>query len=223
MSRIHPPSSDAQPELAADEANVSQSPTPAAPEAESREHPILEIIRFSIIALIIVIPIRMFIAQPFIVSGASMETTFSNNQYLIVDQLSYQFDTPERGDVVIFRYPQDLSKFFIKRVIGVPGDTVTIDGDQVRVSNDANPDGIVLDEPYVQSMSSRSYSQEVLGPREYFVLGDNRDESSDSRVWGVLQEEHIIGRALLRLFPPSTADYLPGAYSLPLSTTTSSS
>ena len=188
--------------------------TVATPE-QPHENPILEIIRFSIIALIIVIPIRMFVAQPFIVSGASMETTFSHNQYLIVDQISYHIDKPNRGDVVIFRYPQDPSKFFIKRVVGVPGDTVTIDGDTVRIQNSDNPRGFILDEPYVRRMTTQTYLEETLGDREYFVLGDNRDESSDSRVWGVLQEEHIIGRALLRLFPPQTIDFLPGAYPLP--------
>ncbi len=185
-------------------------------ETEPRhEHPILEIIRFSIIALIIVVPIRMFIAQPFIVSGASMEETFSHNQYLIVDQLSYHLQEPKRGDVVIFRYPQDPSKFFIKRVIGVPGDTVTVENSTITITNDAYEDGLVLDEPYIRSMTTNSFTEETLGDREYFVLGDNRDESSDSRVWGVLQEEHIIGRALLRLFPPNTIDFMPGAHALP--------
>lgn len=182
--------------------------------SESRENPILEVIRFSIIALIIVIPIRMFVAQPFIVSGASMETTFSHNQYLIVDQITYHLHSPDRGDVVIFRYPQDPSKFFIKRVIGVPGDTVTIEGTQVRIENADTPDGFTLEEPYVRSMNTETYLVESLGDREYFVLGDNRDESSDSRVWGVLQEEHIIGRALLRLFPLQTIDFMPGAHTL---------
>ena len=184
------------------------------PADERQEHPFIEILRFSIIALIIVIPIRMFIAQPFIVSGASMEDTFRNNEYLIVDQISYHINSPNRGDVVIFRYPQDPSKFFIKRVIGVPGDTVTVEGDQVIISNESLPGGVLLDEPYVSRMSPNSFSTEVLGEREYYVMGDNRDESSDSRVWGVLQEEHIIGRAFLRLFPPRYLDYLPGAHAL---------
>src|SRR3989338_3809347 len=140
------------------------------------ENSFVEILRFSLIALLIVVPVRMFIAQPFIVSGASMEQTFHNGEYLIVDQVSYHLHSPERGDVVIFRYPRDPSKYFIKRIIGIPGDTIT----------------------------------EELGDREYFVMGDNRDESSDSRVWGVLQEERIIGKAFLRLFPPQVFDVMPG-------------
>ena len=175
-----------------------------------KEHPLTEIIRFALLAIIIVVPIRMFIAQPFIVSGASMDNTFENGQYLIVDQLSYYLHEPARGDVVIFRYPRDPSKFFIKRVIGLPGDTLTIEESNVTITNEANPDGYVLDEPYVNSMEVAAPRTEVMGPREYFVMGDNRDQSSDSRVWGVLQEERIIGRAWLRLFPPTAVDFLPG-------------
>jgi signal peptidase I len=175
-----------------------------------KEHPLTEIIRFALLAIIIVVPIRMFIAQPFIVSGASMNNTFENGQYLIVDQLSYYLHEPARGDVVIFRYPRDPSKFFIKRVIGLPGDTLTIEESNVTITNEANPDGYVLNEPYVNSMQAEAPRTEVMGPREYFVMGDNRDQSSDSRVWGVLQEERIIGRAWLRLFPPTAVDFLPG-------------
>lgn len=174
------------------------------------ENSILEIVRFSVIALLIVIPVRMFIAQPFIVSGASMENTFHNGEYLIVDQVTYHLHNPERGDVVIFRYPKDPSKFFIKRIIGVPGDTVSIEGSTVTITNEENPNGFVLNEPYIKSMKPNVTMIEKLGDREYFVMGDNRDESSDSRVWGVLQEERIVGRALLRLFPPQEFGVLPG-------------
>lgn len=174
------------------------------------EHPLTEIVRFSIIAILIVIPIRMFVAQPFIVSGASMDDTFHSGEYLIVDQVTYYFEKPERGDVIVFKYPKDPSKFFIKRVIGLPGDTVNIENAVVTITNEQNPNGIVLDEPYVKSMAPTSPFKETLGDREYFVMGDNRDQSSDSRSWGVLQEERIVGRALIRLFPPSELDYLPG-------------
>ena len=190
-------------------ANTTAETQPSAPPPK-KEHPLTEIIRFAVLAVIIVVPIRMFIAQPFIVSGASMDNTFENGQYLIVDQVSYYLDDPARGDVVIFRYPRDPSKFFIKRVIGVPGDTVTIEEAVVTVTNADNPEGFTLDEPYVKSMQATAPFSEVLGPREYFVMGDNRDQSSDSRVWGVLQEERIIGRAWLRLFPPTALDFLPG-------------
>ena len=181
--------------------------TPSAPT----ENSFLEIVRFSIIALLIVVPVRMFIAQPFIVSGASMEQTFHNGEYLIVDQVSYHLHAPERGDVVIFRYPRDPSKYFIKRIIGVPGDTITIEGDTVTIVNETHPEGFTVNEPYIKSMLAGVTITEELGDREYFVMGDNRDESSDSRVWGVLQEERIIGKAFLRLFPPQEFEVLPGA------------
>lgn len=192
---------------------TAHSTTPVRRRREPKEeHPLTEIIRFSLIALLIVFPIRMFIAQPFIVSGASMEDTFHNGEYLIVDQVTYRFEEPVRGDVVIFRYPRDPSKFFIKRIIGVPGDTITIEGNVVRVTNPSHPDGVVLAEPYVADMDPNTFLTEVLGEHEYFVMGDNRNQSSDSRVWGVLQRDHIIGRALVRLFPISQAEFLPGEY-----------
>lgn len=175
------------------------------------EHPLAEIVRFSIIAILIVIPIRMFVAQPFIVSGSSMDDTFHTGEYLIIDQVSYHFEKPSRGDVIVFRYPRDPSKFFIKRVIGVPGDTISIENAVVSITNEANPDGFTVDEPYIKSMQATDPFSEKLGDREYFVMGDNRDKSSDSRSWGVLQEERIVGRAFVRLFPPSKVAYLPGA------------
>jgi signal peptidase I len=183
-------------------------------EEEQSEHPLTELVRFSIIAILIVLPIRWFIAQPFIVSGASMDNTFHNGEYLIVDQVSYYFDNPERGDVVVFRYPKDPSKFFIKRIIGLPGDTVVIENSTVTIINEDHPDGFVIDEPYVESMRPAAPFREELGDREYFVMGDNRDQSSDSRVWGILQEERIVGRAFIRLFPPDEIGFLPGKYDL---------
>lgn len=173
-----------------------------------------EIVRFSVVALLIVLPIRIFIAQPFIVSGASMETTFSTGQYLIVDQLTYQLEDPVRGEVIVFRYPKDPSKFFIKRIIGIPGDTVSISGRSVTISNEAHPDGVLIDESYVLDMKPNAALTETLGEDEYFVMGDNRDASSDSRVWGVLQRDKIIGRAFLRLFPFSKVGVFPGKHDI---------
>ncbi|MEX0917801.1 MAG: signal peptidase I [Candidatus Paceibacterota bacterium] len=189
------------------QSNKNQTPSPR------QEHPLIEIVRFIIIALVIVIPIRVFIAQPFIVSGASMENTFHNNEYLIVDRVTYRFNEPERGDVVIFRYPRDPAKFFIKRLIGLPGDTVTINGSTITITNNEHPDGITLDEPYLYTPTD-SYLTQTLDEGEYFVMGDNRNASSDSRVWGILTDDKIIGRALLRLFPLSDAAVMPGAYDL---------
>lgn len=193
----------------------SHSPLHESPNTET-EHPLLELIRFSIIAILIVVPIRIFIAQPFIVSGASMADTFQSGDYLIVDQVSYYFNEPARGDVIIFRYPQDPSKHFIKRVIGIPGDTVTIAGNTVTITNKDFPDGFTITEPYILSMTTGTLHTETLGDREYFVMGDNRDHSSDSRTWGVLQKERIVGRAWVRLFPPTEAEFLPGQFTYPI-------
>jgi signal peptidase I len=190
---------------------ASVEPTGSEESQKDGGNSLVEIIRFSIIALLIVVPIRTFVAQPFIVSGASMAETFHTGEYLIIDQVTYKMDQPKRGDVIVFRYPKDPSKFFIKRVIGLPGDTVTIDGTSVTIKNETNPDGFILNEPYIKAMRPNPFLEETLGEKEYFVMGDNRDESSDSRIWGVLQEDRIIGKAFLRLFPPSTIDILPGA------------
>lgn len=172
---------------------------------------IWEVVKFFIIAAIIVIPIRTFIAQPFIVSGSSMDPTFANGQYLIVDQLSYNLGKPERGDVVILRYPLDPSIFFIKRVIGLPDETVTIKDGVVSITSPENKLGFTLDEPYVEFAKSDSSIKE-LGGDEYFLMGDNRAASSDSRVWGPAPEDLIIGKAFIRLLPVAEAKVFPGAY-----------
>lgn len=170
--------------------------------------------RFLLIALLIVLPVRFFIAQPFIVSGASMETTFSTGEYLIVDQLTYRFEEPRRGDVIIFKYPKDTSKYFIKRIIGLPGDTIAISGHTVTISNDTYPDGVALEEGYILDARPLGNLTQTLGEEEYFVMGDNRDASSDSRSWGVLTRDKIVGRALLRLFPLDAIGVLPGRHDL---------
>lgn len=160
------------------------------------------IVRTLLVALAVVLPIRLFIAQPFIVRGASMEPNFKDGEYLVVDELSYRFREPERGDVIIFRYPNDPAQFFIKRIVGLPGETVVIKSGYVYIRNEKGED-IKLEETYL-SPKALTVSNEVvlLGHTDYFVLGDNRPASSDSRVWGTLDERYLVGRAFLRLFPP---------------------
>lgn len=171
-----------------------------------------DLIKFVLIAILIVLPIRMLIAQPFIVSGSSMFPTFKDNQYLIVDQISYRFEEPKRGDIVIFRYPLDPSKFFIKRVIGLPNEKVSIKNGMVTVV-DENGEVISLDEPYLDIERESKDSEEIsLKDDEYFVLGDNRIASSDSRSWGVLPRKNIIGKAFLRLLPTDSININPGEY-----------
>ncbi len=176
---------------------------------ETKEESIWDIVRFTIIALLIVIPLRMFVAQPFIVSGDSMFPTFHNSEYLIIDELSYRITDPHRGDVIVFRYPKNPSRFFIKRVIGLPGETITIHNNKVTIVNTDNPQGFVLDEPYVDDPVLGNVTT-VLKDNEYFVMGDNRPASSDSRAWGPLPENYIIGRAFLRILPINKASIMPG-------------
>lgn len=189
-------------------------PTEITPPNPPKENFLGELIRFAIIAVVIVAPIRLFVAQPFIVAGASMEPAFENGQYLIVDEITYRLGEPERGDVIIFRYPRNPSKFFIKRIIALPGETIKIEGPKITILNTAHRNGFILAEPYVDSIDKDVFLTEALGDDEYFVLGDNRDASSDSRVWGVLKRDLIIGRAFLRLLPITTVRVFPG-YSTP--------
>lgn len=179
--------------------------------AQQTEHPAWEIIKFAFFALLIVVPLRLFVAQPFIVSGQSMVPTFHDKEYLLVDQISYRFSEPHRGDVIVFQYPRNPSRYFIKRVIGLPGEVIEFQGDSVIIKNALHPEGFTLDEPYIYELSTSSGTTQ-LDDDEYFVMGDNRRESSDSRFWGPLQEDFVVGRALLRLLPPGRAALFPGNY-----------
>lgn len=172
---------------------------------------IWETIKVVVISLAIILPIRYYLVQPFFVKGASMESNFEDGDYLLVDEISYRFEKPARGDVIVFRYPEDRSQFFIKRVIGLPGETVEIKNDKVIIYNAKNPGGIALTENYLDS------KQETLGnmlmrldENEYFVLGDNRLASSDSRRWGPVNKTLITGKAFLRAWPIGRATLVKG-------------
>lgn len=167
----------------------------------------LDLLRFAFITLLIVIPIRMFIAQPFIVNGESMLPTFENGDYLIIDEVSYLKNEPKRGEVVVFHFPTDQSRYLIKRIIGLPGETIQLQGDSVTITK---ADGVVveLDETYTNN--SASYGTWTLEEEEYFVMGDNRGASSDSRSWGPLAKKEIVGKTLVRLFPISNINLRPG-------------
>ncbi len=162
-------------------------------------------------SLLMVFFVRTFVAQPFVVNGASMEPTFHTNEYLIVDQLSYELGSPQRGDVIIFRYPLIPSRFFIKRVIALPGETIKITDTKVEIKRVGEEEFVALEEPYIK-FEKEGYVETVLANDEYFVMGDNRLASLDSRSWGPLKESFIIGKAFVRLFPPSKIDFLPGSY-----------
>lgn len=177
---------------------------------EKSENFFTELLKFILIAAAIVLPIRLFVAQPFIVSGASMVPTFHHAEYLIVDELTYHLHEPERLDVVIFRYPRNPSEFFIKRIIGLPNETVYISQDNISVKR---TDGTIieLDEPYVINEGNGNQKSYELGAEEYFVMGDNRPQSSDSRTWGPLPRDNIVGRAFLRLLPVTDVSLFPGS------------
>ena len=174
-------------------------------------HFISDLIRFAFIALLIVLPFRLFIAQPFIVNGESMVPNFDTGEYLIVDQISYAFRDPNRGDVIVFRYPNDPDQFYIKRLIGLPTETLVLRDGTITIINDAHPNGIKLTEPYVEIPGDTSL-RVTLAADEYFVLGDNRSASSDSRRWGPLKERFIQGRPIIRVFPLDQFELMPGAY-----------
>jgi signal peptidase I len=181
------------------------------PVTKTKMQSFWELVRFALIALIIVIPIRLFVAEPFVVSGTSMVPTFENGDYLIVDKISYELGSPKRDDIVIFRYPGDTTKFFIKRIIGLPNETVDIKGSVVTITNATHPNGFALNESFVKNPSNNQ-THFVLTNNQYFVMGDNRIASSDSRYWGAVNKNLLVGKAFLRLLPISDINIWPGNY-----------
>jgi len=165
---------------------------------------IFELLKIVVISLVIIIPVRYFLIQPFYVKGASMEPNFYDHEYLIIDEISYRLNDPERGDIIVFRYPKNPQEYFIKRLIGLPGEEVQIKNGSVTIYNTGHPEGIVLDEPYL-SEDEKTYGlseQKVtLGDEEFFVLGDNRNSSKDSRSFGPVNRSFITGRVILRGWP----------------------
>jgi signal peptidase I len=162
---------------------------------------VVEILQIVIVSVAIIIPVREFLIKPFIVRGASMEPNFYDSEYLIIDELSYRFGNPERGDIVVFNYPRDPEQFFIKRVIGLPGETIEISDGEVSIYNDDNPVGETLEEEYIGSEKTLGKKRVELNDNEYFVMGDNRGYSLDSRSFGPIKSSDIVGRVWVRGFP----------------------
>jgi signal peptidase I len=178
----------------------------------------LEVLEIAVIAIAAVFVIRIFLVQPFLVSGTSMSPTFKNGDYVLVDELTYRIRPPARGDVIVFHDPQDYSTYFIKRVIGLPGERVVIANDTVTIYNTAHPHGFVLNESYLPAGTVTSGNYDVtLSPTQYFVMGDNRPLSYDSRSWGPLPAANIVGIVRVRLWPLNAMKI----FSAPTYTTTS--
>jgi signal peptidase I len=181
----------------------------------------LELIQFVATVLALFFFIRIFIGQPFIVDGTSMSPNFETGQFLIIDKLTYHITNPTRGDVIVFKYtknrPKDASKiktlftpntYFIKRIIGLPGDRVVVANSVTTITTQSG-EVFQFPEPFVVFSDSIKTADLTLGEDEYFVMGDNRAESYDSRSWGALKEEDIEGRAFIRVFPAKSAQLFP--------------
>lgn len=171
-----------------------------------------------IVGIIILVKlIQAYLIQPFVVDGASMLPTYHNAEFLMVDKLSYELKKPERGDIMIFKLYENNNnpyegKHLIKRVIGLPGERVVIKNGVTMIYNASNPDGFILNEPYVIYKDPQKNAEVTLDDHHYFVMGDNRAQSYDSRDWGPLDAKDVKGQVLLRLYPYKQAGYEPGKY-----------
>lgn len=177
-----------------------------------------EVVKIFAFAAIIIIPIRLFLFQPFLVQGASMAPNFHSGEYVIVNEVGYKHvhiggmtlmpsrKELHRGDPVVFRFPQDPKTFFIKRIVGLPGERISVRGSVVTIFNDIYPDGFILKEEYlpggmIVTMDDLEYN---ITNDEYFVVGDNRNYSHDSRAWGPLHKDFVMGKVLVRIWPFKT-------------------
>lgn len=175
---------------------------------------LIDLIKTGAIVFIIAFALRYFAVQPYIVDGESMMPNYQNREYLLAEKISYSVGNPRRGDVVIFKYPKNPSLNYIKRIIGLPDEKVQIANNQITIFNTGHPSGIVLTESYILKDSptqtpNNSIYEITLKDNEYFVLGDNRGHSSDSREWGVLPKDNILGRSWLTLVPLNLAGFHP--------------
>lgn len=160
---------------------------------------ILELIEIILLFVLVVLPIRFFLFEPFFVRGESMEPNFHNWDYIIIDKLSYFFRQPQRGETVVFHPPFDDKVYYIKRVIGLPGERILVEENNITVFNKENPQGFVLKEDYLKNHYTSGRIDLTLGKDEYFVLGDNREVSYDSRKWGPVKENRIVGKVIFKI------------------------
>ncbi len=193
------------------ELNPQYANIPAEPEqpttGERVGHLLWEVVKTVGFIVIAALLIRTLIIQPFFVQGDSMNPDFHNGDYLLVNQLSYRLGKPQRGDVVVFKAPPEPETNYIKRIIGLPGETVELKDGRYYIYNQQNPSGVQLPETYIAAnlptLPESSQTRWQLGADQYFVSGDNREpgKSSDSRAWGPVPRANLIGRAWLRVYP----------------------
>jgi signal peptidase I len=170
-------------------------------EDRSRWHTLREVVETILLTLVIFVVINTFTGR-FRIEGPSMKPNLHEGQYLIINKLVYKLHPPQRGDIVVFHHPRNPGHDLVKRVIGLPGETVEVRQGQVYI------DGTPLEEPYVVHQDRKSVHYE-LGPDDFFVLGDNRPNSDDSRTWGVLKRDQIVGKAWISYWPLSDLGGVP--------------
>jgi signal peptidase I len=176
----------------------------AAKQPSSRQKSTLrEFVETLLLTLLIYVVVRSFLFENYRVVGRSMDPTLEDNQFLAVNKLGYRLHDPQRGDIIVFRDPRDDGRKLIKRVIGLPGELVEVRDGQVYVDNQAMP------EAYIESPGRYSYPPTEVPEDEYFVLGDNRNNSSDSHNWGMLAKNLIVGKAWVSYWPPALWGVLP--------------
>ncbi len=166
------------------------------PESKARSA-LREIVETVVFTLLIYALVRYFLIENYRVVGESMTPTLEDEQYLVVNKLGYRLHKPERGDIIVFRDPRGPDRKLIKRVIGLPGEVVEIKEGQVFINQQR------LDEPYIQHPGQYTMAPTPIPSDHYFVLGDNRSNSSDSHNWGTLPRDRIVGKAWLSYWPPS--------------------
>lgn len=163
---------------------------------------LLEFIKVAVLAGITIALVRYYLFKPFYVKGASMEPNFLDHEYLIIDELSYRLHEPKRGEVIVFRYPNNPKEYFLKRIIGLPGERVKVSEGVVTIYNDAHPEGLAIKEEYIdKEVFTEGEKIMSLNKNQYFVMGDNRPNSFDSRRFGPVDENLIVGRTWLRGWP----------------------
>lgn len=166
-----------------------------------RSHLVREVVEVIVITLVIFLAVR-FAIQSYHVEGQSMQPGLVTNEYVVVNKALYLFQAPERGDVIVFHFPRNTSVDFIKRIIGIPGDTVRMDSTHVWVN------GVLLNEPYISAPSNPVAREWKVPPNDYFVMGDNRPESDDSRYWDFVPKNEIVGKASIVYWPLSNWQFI---------------